>query len=34
VADSNPQAEWEETVNKARGLLVAIQMAEEIRSDD
>lgn len=30
VADSDPQSEWEETVNKARGLLVAIQMAEEI----
>ncbi len=29
VADSNPKAEWEETVNKARALFRAATMAEE-----
>ena len=29
VADSNPTAEYEETLNKARGLLRAIQMTHE-----
>jgi anthranilate synthase component 1 len=29
VADSVPHLEWEETMNKARGLLRALQMAEE-----
>jgi anthranilate synthase component 1 len=31
VADSNPTSEYEETLNKARGLLRAIQMTEERR---
>lgn len=30
VADSVPEKEWEETCSKARALLVAIQMAEQI----
>jgi len=30
VADSVPEKEWEETRNKAKALLVAIQMAEEM----
>jgi anthranilate synthase component 1 len=29
VADSDPDAEYQETVNKARGVLQAIRMAEE-----
>ena len=29
VADSLPQNEWHETLNKARGLLKAIELAEE-----
>jgi anthranilate synthase component 1 len=29
VADSVPETEWQETLNKARGLLRAIQLAEE-----
>ena len=29
VADSDPTAEWNETLNKARGLLKAIELAEE-----
>jgi anthranilate synthase component 1 len=28
VADSDPHSEWEETMNKARGLLRALEMAE------
>ena len=28
VADSDPRSEWEETMNKARGLLRALEMAE------
>jgi anthranilate synthase component 1 len=28
VADSNPDAEYEETVNKAKGMVAAIEMAE------
>ena len=28
VADSKPQKEWEETCNKAKGLLHAIDLAE------
>jgi anthranilate synthase component 1 len=28
VVDSNPQAEYQETLNKARGVLKAIEMAE------
>jgi anthranilate synthase component 1 len=28
VADSDPQAEWEETRNKARALLLAAERAE------
>ena len=29
VADSVPENEWHETLNKARGLLKAIELAEE-----
>ena len=29
VADSNPTSEYEETLNKAKGLLRAIQMTHE-----
>jgi anthranilate synthase component 1 len=29
VADSVPENEWQETLNKARGLLKAIELAEE-----
>ena len=29
VADSDPQAEYQETLNKARGLLKAIEVTEE-----
>jgi anthranilate synthase component 1 len=29
VADSDPHSEWEETMNKARGLLRALEMAEK-----
>ncbi len=29
VADSNPEAEYEETVNKAQGMVAAIEMAEQ-----
>jgi anthranilate synthase component 1 len=29
VADSQPESEWKETLNKARGLLMAIQITEE-----
>ncbi len=32
VADSVPQSEWNETLNKARGLLKAIELAEQRRS--
>jgi anthranilate synthase component 1 len=28
VADSDPAAEYEETVNKAKGMLAAVEMAE------
>lgn len=28
VADSNPEAEWQETRNKARAMLKAAEMAE------
>jgi anthranilate synthase component 1 len=28
VADSDPTAEWHETLNKARALAVAVEMAE------
>ena len=31
VADSVPASEWQETLNKARGLLKAIEIAEEWR---
>lgn len=30
VADSDPQAEWQETVNKASGMVCAVAQAEEI----
>ena len=33
VADSVPELEYEETLNKARGLLRAIQVAEQIFGD-
>ncbi len=29
VADSQPKLEWQETLNKARGLLKAIEITEE-----
>ena len=29
VADSQPQMEWEETLNKARAIVRAVQMANE-----
>ena len=29
VADSQPEPEWKETLNKARGLLKAIEITEE-----
>jgi anthranilate synthase component I len=29
VADSVPASEWQETLNKAKGLLKAIELAEE-----
>ena len=32
VADSNPSAEYEETLNKARGMLKAIELAESWRT--
>jgi len=31
VADSSPEEEWEETESKARGLLRALELAEEKR---
>lgn len=34
VADSIPENEWQETRNKARAMLIAIQMAEKIFSRD
>ncbi|NLE36858.1 MAG: anthranilate synthase component I [Pirellulaceae bacterium] len=33
VADSVPEAEWNETLNKARGLLKAIELAEDAQPD-
>ena len=33
VADSDPNCEFEETENKARALLTAITLAEEVRHD-
>lgn len=33
VADSNPKCEFEETENKARALLIAITLAEEVSDD-
>jgi len=33
VADSVPANEWNETLNKARGLLKAIEIAEESRAE-
>ena len=33
VADSDPASEYEETLNKARGLLRAIQMTRSSESD-
>jgi anthranilate synthase component 1 len=33
VADSDPEAEYQETLNKARGLLKAIEITEQRRSD-
>ena len=29
VHDSEPQAEWEETMNKARGMIRAVELAEK-----
>ena len=33
VADSNPSAEYEETLNKARGMLKALELAESWRRE-
>jgi anthranilate synthase component 1 len=32
VADSVPENEWQETLNKARGLLRALKLAEQMDS--
>lgn len=34
VADSVPEREYEETLNKAKGLLKAIELAEKLRVED
>ena len=34
VADSVPEREYEETLNKAKGLLKAIELAENLRVED
>jgi anthranilate synthase component 1 len=31
VADSNPEAEYQETLNKARAMLKAVELAEQWR---